>query len=241
MIFPMFYCASIPAPGQRAFLEPEESGHALRSRRLKPKQRVVLIDGTGLVAEAVILAGDSRRQEISVEIVSCIRRPRALPRLHLGVSVPKGERQNVLLDMGTQLGMASFTQLICDRSIVKPTANASIRWRKICLQACKQSRQPYLPEIREPKAPEQFVKEMCPRKAKVIMFHPTGKPIKTIQQATDDVALLVGPEGDFTEQEIAAVKDSGGDIMSLGANILRVETAAIVALSYFTTAASAVH
>jgi 16S rRNA (uracil1498-N3)-methyltransferase len=152
--------------------------------------------------------------------------------MHLAAAMPKGERQRTLLDMGTQLGMASFTPLLCARSIVKPSAKARGRWQRICLQACKQSRQPYLPEIHAPKTPEEFVDHMRLYHAESLVAHTTAKPITAVDVSADEVALLVGPEGGFTAQEITTLHSLGARSVSLGTHALRVETAAIVGLSY---------
>lgn len=228
---PVFYCVSIPAPGQCTELDAVESKHATGPRRLQTHDRISIIDGAGLIAEAVILATGSRGHEVSVEIIAHDRQPILYPRIHLAAAMPKGERQRTLLDMGTQLGMASFTPLLCTRSIVKPSGKARGRWRRTCLEACKQSRQPYLPDINNPQTPEEFADHMGRNHAAVFVAHAMGEPITVVDVRADEVALLIGPEGGFTAQEIATLRALGARTVSLGIHVLRVETAAVVGLS----------
>ncbi len=232
MSLPVFYCAPIPPPGQCTQLDAVESKHVTGSRRLQSQDRISIIDGAGVIAEAVIRAIKSRGHEVSVEILTRARQPLSYPRMHLAAAMPKGERQRILLDMGTQLGMASFTPLLCARSIVKPSTKTRGRWRRTCLEACKQSRQPYLPEIHDPKTPEEFADNMRPNHVGSFVAHPAGKPITAIDVPAHEVALLIGPEGGFTAQEIATLRSLGALPISLGIHVLRVETAAVVGLSY---------
>lgn len=234
MGLPVFYCASIPAPGECTELDAAESKHAAGSRRLQAHDRISIIDGTGVVAEAMIVTTQSHGHIVSVEIISRDRQSPAYPRVHLAAAVPKGERQRTLLDMGAQLGMASFTPLLCVRSIVKPSSKSRGRWLKICLEACKQSRQPYLPIIHDARTPEQFVDHMGTNRAMILVAHAAGNPINEIDAAADEVALLIGPEGGFTEREVATFLAQGAITVSLGARVLRVETAAVVGLSQLT-------
>ncbi len=232
MSLPVFYRASIPPPGQCTELDARESKHAAGSRRLQADDRISIIDGAGVVAEAVIRAMKSRGHDISVEIISRTVQPLSYPRVHLAVAMPKGERQRTLLDMSTQLGMASFTPLLCTRSIVKPPASAQGRWRRICVEACKQSGQPYLPLIHDPKPPEEFADQVQRHRGGILVAHKTGIPIAAVAVPADEVALLIGPEGGFTAQEISALRSVGALLTSLGSHVLRVETAAVVGLSY---------
>ncbi len=229
---PLFYCASIPEPGQRAELDAAESKHLTGSRRLQPQDRIALIDGSGVIAQAVIRAIASRGHEVVAEIVSRDHQPRESPRMHLAAALPKGDRQRTLLDMTTQLGMASFTPLLCDRSIVKPPGTARDRWRRTCLEACKQCRLPYLPQIHDPATPEEFSERMRSKRAELFVGHGLGKPIHAMDAPGVEVALLIGPEGGFTAEEIGALRSAGVLPLSLGSYVLRVETAAVVGLSY---------
>ncbi|HKQ29849.1 MAG TPA: RsmE family RNA methyltransferase, partial [Burkholderiales bacterium] len=135
----------------------------------------------------------------------------------------KGERASVLFDMATQLGVASFTPLLCERSVVDPGTGTLERLRRVCLEACKQSRRTYLPEVH---APAKLADALARDGIKWIA-HPTGKPLGGLSPASQPLTLLVGPEGGFTDQEIGDAERDGAECVALGHTILRIEAAAV--------------
>jgi 16S rRNA (uracil1498-N3)-methyltransferase len=162
------------------------------------------------------------------------------PSLHLACALPKGDRQQVLLDMATQLGMTRFTPLDCARSVVKPGANSPARWRKICLEACKQSRRLYLPAIEATSTLPDAARRATAEGSQVWLAHPAAQAVSittAINQPVNDVTLLVGPEGGFTETEIEQAVAAGARPLTLGTSILRIETAAVALVAAFALAA----
>ncbi len=232
----MFYCVSVPAPGDTAVLDVAESKHASAARRLRPGQHVAIFDGSGTIARAVIRDIHARSRRVFVEVLSRERLPERSPSVHLAVAMPKGERQNVLLDMSTQLGIVSITPLHCERSIAKASAKSRLRWQRICLAACKQSGQPYLPVVLDAKNPAAFVDEARRFKATILVAHPGGVSLNSLRSGAEPVAVLIGPEGGFTEREIEEVTSQGAVAVSLGAGRLRTETAAVAAVSWLLVA-----
>jgi 16S rRNA (uracil1498-N3)-methyltransferase len=233
MTEPLFYLATLPAAGAAVTLSGDEAHHAGASRRLKIGDRLWLFDGHGTIARAAITGIAARRREIALHIEERRNEPSPMSLLHLACALPKGDRQAVLLDMATQLGMTRFTPLLCERSVVKPAVGALGRWRRICLEACKQSRRLHLPEIREPTTPREAAARAAAEGARVWIAHPSGGPLPlaTAPKTAPDIMLLVGPEGGFTEGEIASAQDSGAVPVGLGPAILRIETAAVVLLA----------
>lgn len=179
---------------------------------------------------ATLLRAVERGQRLELRIEERRHEPAPRYSVHLACALPKGERQHVLLDMATQLGMTRFTPLDCARSIVKPGPNSAARWRKICLEACKQSRRLHLPVIEPPTSLEEFLAHRA--NGGLWIAHPSASPGADVSpSAANDVTLLVGPEGGFTEAEIGELLARGGKTVSLGPNILRVETAAMALLA----------
>ncbi len=223
---PMFYCESIPPAGETARLRGDEAHHAIAARRLKRGDVLQLFDGHGNLARAQYQeSGGSRRE---VELILTIKERQqvapAKPTIHLACALPKGDRAAVLLDMATQLGMSSFTPLRCERSVVDPSENALQRLRRICLEACKQSRRAYIPEIRTPRT----IEEVVARGSAIWIAHPDGEVVnRVLPKMGEDLTILIGPEGGFTEDEVAQASTHGATRVALGANILRIETAAV--------------
>jgi 16S rRNA (uracil1498-N3)-methyltransferase len=229
MTEPLFYAEHLPDAGATFTLMGDEAHHAAASRRLAPGDTLWLFDGRGGLARTTLGQVTKRGYELTLRIEERRTEPPSKPSIHLACALPKGDRQSVLLDMATQLGMTQFTPLVCERGVVKPGAHSPERWRRICLEACKQSRRVYLPELHEPASPVQV---MASHHGAWIA-HPSGVTAGAMLAGTlpDKLTLLVGPEGGFTEEEVRQAVKQGARAVSLGPAILRIETAAIGLLS----------
>jgi 16S rRNA (uracil1498-N3)-methyltransferase len=232
----MFYAEFLPLPGERLTLDGDEAHHAMGARRLRPGDALELFDGRGAQARARLIALDSKRRELQLEIDTRTETRRPVPAVHLACALPKGDRQSVLLDMATQLGMQRFTPLECERSVVQPGANSADRWRRICLEACKQSRRLHLPQIDAAATPPTVAAAATAAGNAVLIAHPSGDGVGAVmaRQSRIDVTFLVGPEGGFTEAEVAHAVANGARAVQLGDAILRIETAAAALLAALT-------
>lgn len=234
---PWFYHDGALSPGQSVTLTDDEARHAAGSRRLEKGDGLTVFDGRGTVADAIVRDIGNRGRSVVLDVSgSRMVNPPALP-IHLASALPKGDRLAVMLDMATQLGMNSFTPLDCEHSVVKVSENAERRWQRILVEACKQSRRPYLPRIQSAQSPTMLVQQ-C--NGEVWVAHPDGASPATLPQpAGDSLTILIGPEGGFTDTEVSAVCDHGARKVALGAGILRVETAAVAMLAYVRLALAA--
>ena len=233
---PLFYSEQLAEPGAMLHLTGDEARHAAAARRLHDGDTLWLFDGHGGIARATLLRTTARGQTLELRIEE--RRSEAPPRpaLHLACALPKGDRQQVLLDMATQLGMTRFTPLDCARSVVKPGANSPARWRKICLEACKQSRRLYLPTIEASSTLSEVARRAAAEGSQAWLAHPAAQAVSVAaaaDQRINDVTLLVGPEGGFTEAEMEQAVATGARPLTLGASILRIETAAVALVAAF--------
>lgn len=226
-----FYLPTIPPPGERIALSERESRHAVSSRRLREGDRISVFDGTGRVAGATIRAAG---KAIDIELGESHLEPPLIPEIHLATALPKGDRQSVMLSMLAQLGIASFTPLLCDRSIVKVGSGFADRAARICIEACKQSRHALLPVIHEPRRLAETLRELGEDASSSVFAHPCRDPIDSSiapLRTANRITIMVGPEGGFTEAEVEAARDAGAIIVDLGRTILRTETAAVALTS----------
>lgn len=231
---PLFYCPDLPeVVGSRAVLTGDEASHALGARRLQLHDDIGLFDGRGTAARAVVTAVDRRRKTLEAKLTDRRRMPAPRPAVHLACALPKGDRQSVLLDMATQLGMVRFTPLLCTRGVVKPNPNTLDRLRRICLEACKQSRRFYLPEIETSASPRELAQASAPGSLWIAHPAPDAAPLSAAANA-NTLTLLIGPEGGFTDEEVQAAIAAGARPFSLGSAILRIETAALATLALAT-------
>jgi len=227
-----FHLTSIPPAGERVTLDARESRHARSARRLAEGQTITVFDGCGCIAPAII--GDTSGRAIEIELGESHLEPPLTPEIHLAVALPKGDRQSVMLNMLTQLGMASLTPLLCERSIVKPGRGFTDRGARICLEACKQSHNPRLPVLREPTELSNVLEAHSAIGSALIVAHPRGGPVnERLEQCANvnTITVLIGPEGGFTDDEVAEMQESNAVAVDLGRRILRTETAAVALTS----------
>jgi 16S rRNA (uracil1498-N3)-methyltransferase len=226
-----FFLATVPRMGDRAMLDERESRHAAGARRLRAGETITVFDGKGTTASATILRAG---RTIEIELGESTQHDPLVPAIHLVAALPKGDRQSVMLSMAAQLGIASFTPLLCARSVARPGRGFEERAERIMLEACKQSRNPHLPTIGKPTDIHSII-SAPDRAGTILLAQPDGEPLAlAVNQLAgiDRVLVLIGPEGGFTPEEIALDESANAHTISLGQTILRTETAAIAAVSF---------
>ncbi|MFA5309052.1 MAG: RsmE family RNA methyltransferase [Dehalococcoidales bacterium] len=224
--------------GDTALLTDPAQLHHLRDvLRLKTGSAVLLSDVAGNDYAGVITSID--KKQAIMQVVQ--KRPAPTPHvmLTLACAVPKGSRFDEAIDHLTQLGVTRIVPMLTERVEVKPDAAAAAarlkRWRKIAQSAAQQSRQSKITVIEPLTAFGDVVLNSQEYNLKLIP-HLTGerRPLKDFFAASlpRNIIVLIGPEGDFTPEEVALALDNGFVSVSLGDTVLRVATAAIAAASY---------
>lgn len=228
-----FYAGGVALDvGLALALDPAEARHATGARRLSEESAITLFDGRGHVASARIQTVAHKGRDVTVIVESVRHEARPEPAIHLICSLPKGDRQSTLLSMATQLGMTSFTPLICRHTAVRPGDGFAHRARRILIEACKQSHQAHVPEVRPAvRLADVFHRgSACPP---VLLAHPGGESLHgTVQGASESTTVLIGPEGGFDETEIALARSRGARIVALESAVLRIETAAVAIMAF---------
>ncbi len=229
---PWFYYDAIPAEGEEVVLSGSEARHATGARRLEVGDQMCLFNGKGLVAVARIQTLDHRRKTPTLLIESVNLQIRPEVEIHLASALPKGDRQGVLLEMATQIGISRFTPLHCTRSVARATGKSLTRFRRLVIEACKQSRQAFLPEIR----PAVASPDVAQWNDTMMLFaHPGGSRLCDVLAKTgqnQSYTIMIGPEGGFTDDETRAFEACDATSVSLGQGVLRTETAAIFLLAH---------
>jgi 16S rRNA (uracil1498-N3)-methyltransferase len=227
MADPRFLVASVPGPGERTTLDREEAKHALGVRRLGQGDNVTLFDGRGRVGQATIEAR-AKDGAVPVRVASVENLDRPTPLIHLRSALPKGDRQSDLFDMAAQLGVASIGAIRCHRSVAVDPGGRDDRRRRILAEACKQARWPWIPELRPEVDLATVLSQATVAGSAVVIAHPG--PGGNFPEA-DSVTLLIGPEGGFTDDELAEARGAGARTLDLGPSILRTELAAAVGIA----------
>jgi 16S rRNA (uracil1498-N3)-methyltransferase len=217
-----FFLSAAPRDG-RAVLTGDEARHLARVLRGKVGDAVDVFDGSGLAWPARIVA--IGRDEVALEVDDPVAEPAAAVALTLAVALPKGERQKWLVEKLTELGAARLVPLVTERGVAEATPSACDRLRRGVIEASKQCGRSRLMQIDPPRSIAELLAQEPPD-TRVVVAHPGAPPL--VAAHAPRALGLVGPEGGFTADEIAAVEAAGGVRAGLGPHVLRVETAAIV-------------
>ncbi len=223
MALPTFYSPEIPEFGSSVELSAAESMHALQSRRLVVGTPIKLIDGGGIIANGEIQAANKR--QVIVSIKDRVQAAPMAQKLTIAVAMPKGDRQKVMVDMLTQLGVSEIIPLRSERSIANLKENQIEKLRRVALEACKQSQNPWLPRISETQSLQSILS------VSQSMFYACQQGNRNINQKQNlaSVLILIGPEGGFSDNEEDLIAQKDAVPMALGRHILRTEAAAIAA------------
>jgi len=226
MAIPSFYHSSLAQQDQLISLDANESSHAIKSRRLGIGQQVRIFNGRGMVGAGVLSAMD--RRQVTVELTSVEQLPRPARSISIAVAVPKGDRQKVMVDMLTQLGVFEIITLRCQRSVTKLSQTAFEKWSKVAIEACKQSQNPWLPIIIEETSLDDLL-DFGDRR--FVLANADGASPQDLLGDSGSVTALIGPEGGFSEQELTKLNKLSIPSMRIGPYILRTEAAAVAAVS----------
>lgn len=231
----LFYAPHID--GGLARLDEEESRHLLSVLRRQVGDRLQLTDGRGFFYEAEI-AEAGKRQAV-VRILETIPTPEPGARLHLAIAPTKQiDRLEWFLEKATEIGIQTITPLLCKRS--ERTTVRLDRLEKILVSAMKQSLQSRLPLL-HPLTPFTDLLKKADEPQRLIAWcadEPLPPLARQIRPATDTL-ILIGPEGDFSPEEVALAQTKGFAGVSLGPTRLRTETAGLVAVMAFHSAQTA--
>lgn len=237
---PRFLVPDIPSLGPLE-LDETEAKHASSVLRLKVGDAVSVFDGRGGQADGHITA--CQKREVRIELSERNDSNLELPfRLTLLVALPKGDRQKVLVDGLVQLGVTRLIPLHSQRGVAQPSGNAMERLARCVVESSKQCGRNRLMEIAQPRAISQLddLADPATPQAKLVA-HPYGvsQPLSHFTALTPsptETLVAVGPEGGFTDEEIAAFAALGWSSVSLGPRILRIEMAAIMLASCLASA-----
>jgi 16S rRNA (uracil1498-N3)-methyltransferase len=208
-------------------LDKTNAHHVRDVLRLKSQDRLELFDDSGATARGIIIRCDPRM--VLVEVSDIAQAPDS-PELIIASAIPKGERADWMVEKLSELGVSRFIPLITARSVVSAAGkNKHHRWVRISTESAKQSRRVGVMQISEPIAVKSFVTNV-ESKAAYLSTDPTAMPLMRV---TGDnrcsLALFIGPEGGWTDEEISLLDSLNLTPARLTATILRVETAAVTA------------
>lgn len=202
-------------------LSQDESRH-LKALRLRSGDFLELFNGKGRVSDGELM---SLGKNAKIRIIKTHFVDEISPEIILWTAIPKGDRADWLIEKAAELGVTKIVPIIFRYSVTKPKKNKLERWKRLSIAACAQSKRAYLPEITNPIKYNDILKKI--KDEQLIVCHQDGKSIKDLK-LKNKIILIVGPEGGFDLSELKALNKAKK--INLGKNILRTETAAVIAV-----------
>jgi len=230
---PRFFLPGIRETGQVVLLGGEEYHHMRKVLRLEVGDAISLFDGQGR-GFAGRIAGLSRGE---ARIILGAEEPREREsnlRLMLVAALSRGEKFDLVVQKATELGVSEIQPMYSEHADVRPAPGREEkkigRWRRVALEACKQSGRTRIPLVHEPRRLEEVLARLAGEMRIVLDPEGPAEAADTIRRAAaaSEVAVAVGPEGGWSAGEIRRFREAGFLSLRLGPRILRTETAAIV-------------
>jgi len=214
-------------------LDADTAKHIWQVLRMEADDNILLTDGKGTTAEGSIHVAERHKCNVSIRKVTFHKRSKGI--LHLAVAFTKNNSRNEwLLEKATELGVGTIIPVITSRS--EKTHVRGDRWQKILQSAILQSQQYYLPALTDVLPLDRLFKTYRDVPQKIVAHCVTEErrdPLSKMLKPSTETLFLIGPEGDFTRDEVNLCMAQGFEPVSLGTQRLRTETAAIPAAAYF--------
>ena len=227
---PRFYESQPLAADTPITLGESSTQHISRALRMHAGEQVILFNGDG--HEYLATLTNVAKRSVEAEIVSASQPARTSPlEIHIGQSLSRGERMDYAIQKATELGMAGMTPLFSERCEVKLNAERQEKrqrhWQQIAVSACEQSLRCDVPEIMTPQTLSDWISTVN-ADLKLVLHHHTEQPLGDLPKP-DSVALLIGPEGGLTDDEIDQARNQGFMPVAFGPRVFRTETAPVAA------------
>ncbi len=223
---------------QTLTLQAEETRHLRDVLRLKPGDEVYVFDGEGKEFRCEI--EESRKDAARLKILAAVEpaRSESLCRLTLAVALLKSDKFDLVVQKATELGAVRIVPVMTTLADIRlrdesDAARRVTRWRRIVLEAAKQSGRALVPQVDQPIS-FAVLAQTTPDKLKVMFSEREGQTLQEFKnneaENRHSITALVGSEGGWTAEELSLARNNNWAIVTLGGRILRAETAAITAM-----------
>ncbi|WP_328925670.1 16S rRNA (uracil(1498)-N(3))-methyltransferase [Streptomyces sp. NBC_00190] len=235
MTAPVFVVEEVPS-GPEFVLDGPEGRHAVSVKRLNPGEAVVLTDGRGGWAEAVVKAAEGKdRLVLAVSSAGLEAEPAV--RITVVQALPKGDRGELAVETMTETGVDAIVPWQASRCITQwrgdRGAKSLAKWRATAREAGKQSRRVRFPEVSEAMSTKQVAALLAGADLAMVLHEdrdtPSGALAAAELPAAGSIVLVVGPEGGVSPEELAVFAEAGAHPYRLGRSVLRTSTAGTAA------------
>jgi len=223
------HCAALPHDvGSDFVVEGDEAHHLVRVLRARPGDLFGVFDGAGRAIEAEVVSAN--RRTVTLRVLREVASRTPARDIVLCTAIPRGQRMEWLVEKCTEAGVGRIVPLVTARGVREgASANQQRRWARSALEAAKQCGRADVPVVAEPTPVTRALADVTERS--LLLADPSSSAaLGACLVEACPVALFVGPEGGFDDAEHAQIVAAGAMPFALGALILRVETAAVVAV-----------
>ena len=226
------------AVGDRVALTGAEARHAVTVSRLAVGESIAIGNGSGLVVSGPVVTAE--HTELAIEVESVTVEPRRIPAVFLAQALAKGDRAELAVPAATELGVDGVIPWTAARSISRwegaKVAKGRDRWSAVVREASKQSLRAWIPDVLDLVTTKQLVRLASSTDehsgARMLVLEPTAElTLGALETGTEDLILVVGPEGGIAPQELDALAAAGASVVRLGDEVLRTSTAGPAALA----------
>ncbi|MDR1823821.1 MAG: 16S rRNA (uracil(1498)-N(3))-methyltransferase [Bifidobacteriaceae bacterium] len=226
-------------PGDPVTLTGEEARHAAQVQRVRPGERIDVADGAGQRGSGPVSLVDKATVVVTLDRLEA--EPPALPFITLVQALAKNRRDEAAIEAATELGVDAIVPWQADRSVVQwrgpeKADKGRARWQEVVKAAAKVARRACLPEVMAPLTTSGLLQYLTEGHdiAVIVLHEAATEPFEAaLRDAAGHatIALVVGPEGGITDQELAAFRVQGAGVVRLGPTVLRSSTAGPAALA----------
>jgi 16S rRNA (uracil1498-N3)-methyltransferase len=229
---PLFVVDALPSGGAYTLAGPE-GHHAADVQRLRAGERLLLGDGRGGLAYAVVTVARKGALDLDVESVTTVQAPS--PRLVVAQGLAKGDRGELAVQAMTEVGVDEIVPWSAARSVVQwhgeRGGRALEKWRVTAREAAKQARRVWHPEVTALASTGALAGRLH-----FVLHEEATVALSTVElPGAGEIVLAVGPEGGVAPEELAAFEKAGATPVRLGDNVLRTSTAGVAALAVLST------
>lgn len=211
-----------------------EAHHAVAVRRLRVGEQVMLTDGAGTSAPGTVTSTGKRI--FTVELAEVNHTDRARPEITVVQALPKGDRGELAVEVLTEIGVATIVPWAASRSVAlwrgDRAAKSHAKWAATAREAAKQARRSWFPEVTDLASTDAVVARLAEADVAVVLHEAATDSLSGVDlKAAGSIAVVVGPEGGISNEELELFGSAGVTPVRLGQEVLRTSTAGVAAVA----------
>ena len=233
MRIPRIFTDSPLAVGSQSQLDDNAANHVGRVLRMQAGQALQLFNGDGQDYRATITEAGKKHVQVAVTEAGKNETESTL-RVVLAQTLSKGDRMDYAVQKAVEMGVSEIVPLTTERCDVKLKGDREDKrlrhWQQVAISAAEQCGRARVPEIQPVMTVQQWLEHARACDLRLVLHHRTERSLNTLEKPSS-IALMIGPEGGLTAEEIALAEDNGFLPVALGPRVLRTETAPVAAIA----------